>query len=247
VIIENQLERTNHDHLGKAITYASVLDAACVIWVATQFSEEHVKALDWLNDHTVDEISFYGVQLELWQVDESRPALRFNVVSRPNEAVRMAAKAKGTDELSESKRLQLEFWIKYKEKLSGIRKGLANQTPRPQYWYDITLGRTNIHLSATYNTDNDTVGVRVYIRNQIADIMLPYLESKREVIETELGESLIWNPNPSNRDKVIQLLHTTDLSDQSKETEALNWLVEKTIKFRDVFAKHIAAFRTTGA
>jgi hypothetical protein len=58
VIVENQLEKTNHDHLGKAITYASVLDASTIIWIATDFTEEHKKALDWLNDHTSEEIFF---------------------------------------------------------------------------------------------------------------------------------------------------------------------------------------------
>ncbi|MEO0075833.1 MAG: DUF4268 domain-containing protein, partial [candidate division WOR-3 bacterium] len=81
VIVENQLEKTNHDHLGKAITYASVLDASTIIWIATDFTEEHKKALDWLNDHTSDEISFYGAQEELWQIDDSKPALRFNIIS----------------------------------------------------------------------------------------------------------------------------------------------------------------------
>src|ERR1700741_3300068 len=69
VIIENQLEKTNHDHLGKAITYASVLDASAIVWIATEFTEEHKKALDWLNDHTSEEIAFYAIKLELLQID----------------------------------------------------------------------------------------------------------------------------------------------------------------------------------
>src|SRR5690554_541925 len=85
VVIENQLEKTNHDHLGKAITYASVLDASTIIWIATDFTEEHKKALDWLNDHTSDQISIFGVQVELWQIDNSNAALRFNIVSKPNQ------------------------------------------------------------------------------------------------------------------------------------------------------------------
>jgi len=81
VVIENQLEKTDHDHLGKALTYASVLDATCIIWVATEFTPEHTKALDWLNDHTTEDISFYGVQIELWKIDDSKPALRFNIIA----------------------------------------------------------------------------------------------------------------------------------------------------------------------
>lgn len=237
VIIENQLEKTDHDHLGKAITYASVLDASTIIWIATQFSEEHKKALDWLNDHTSDGISFYGVQLELWQIDESNPAVRFNVICKPNQAVRQAAKTKGVESLSPSRKFQLEFWEKFRNKLAATRKIPSLQTPRPQYWFDISLGKSYIHLSNTCNTDSNTVGIRVYIGNKIAHYMLPFLESKKTEIHHLLGEELVWNANPENRDKVILLTHSTDFSNVQKLEEALEWMVVKTLKFREVFGK----------
>lgn len=111
------------------------------------------------------------------------------------------------------------------------------QTPRPQYWFDVSLGKSNIHISNTCNTDVNTVGVRVYIGNKIADTMLPFLESKKAEIETAIGQPLQWNPNPENRDKVIVLLHPTDFNDPKKVDEALDWLVDNTIKFRDTFSK----------
>jgi len=239
VVIENQLEKTNHDHLGKAITYASVLDASTIIWIATDFTPEHRKALDWLNDHTSENISIYGVQLELWQIDDSKAALKFNVVCKPNDAVMRIARAIATDELTESKRFQFEFWTKFRDKLALTRAIPTLQTPRPQYWFDVTLGKSNIHLSNTCNTDQNTVGVRVYIGSRIADTMLPYLESRKAEIETELGEVLTWNPNPDNRDKVITLTKTTDFRNEKQVDEALDWLVQKTIHFRTVFAKII--------
>lgn len=237
VVIENQLEKTNHDHLGKAITYASVLDASTIVWIATDFTEEHKKALDWLNDHTSDEISFYGVQVELWQIDNSNPALKFNVISKPNEAVRQAAKSKGTDDLSESKKIQLDFWNKFKDKLTKTKRIPSIQTPRPQYWFNISLGKSDIHISNTCNTDVNTVGVRIYIKGKIADTMLPFLESKKAEIESEIGMNLSWNPNPTNQDKIIILLYPTDFNDSKKTEEALDWLVKYTIKFREVFSK----------
>lgn len=239
VVIENQLEKTNHDHLGKAITYASVLDASTIIWIATDFTEEHKKSLDWLNDHTHEKISFYGVQVELWQIDDSKAALRFNVISKPNLAVRQAARSKGTDDLSDKRRFQFEFWNKFKDKLAKTKKIPSLQTPRPQYWFDVTLGKSYIHISNTCNTDDNTVGVRIYIGNKIADSMLPFLESKKDEIEKSIGQKLSWNPNPDNRDKVIILQHTTDFADKEKLDEAINWLVDYTIKFRETFSKII--------
>lgn len=84
VLIENQLEQTDHTHLGQIITYAAGLDALTVIWVAARFVEEHRAALDWLNDNTAEGISFFGVEVQLWRIGDSPPAPRFNVVSKPN-------------------------------------------------------------------------------------------------------------------------------------------------------------------
>ncbi len=237
VIIENQLEKTNHDHLGKAITYASVLDASTIIWIAIEFTEEHKKSLDWLNDHTNEEISFYGVQLELWQIDDSKAALKFNIISKPNLAIRQAARSKAIEDLSENKKFQYKYWNKLREKLAKTKKIPSLQTPRPQYWFDVSLGRSNIFLSNTCNTEENTVSVRVYIGNKIADTMLPYLKSRKDEIESSLGEKLIWNPNPDNRDKVIVLSHETDFSNDLKVEESLDWLVSKNVKFREVFSK----------
>lgn len=239
VVIENQLEKTNHDHLGKSITYASVLDASIVIWIATDFTEEHQKSLDWLNDHTTDDVSFYGVQLELWQIEDSKPALRFNVISKPNQTVRQAAKIKADEELSDKRKFQLTFWNKFVTKLAKTGKIPSLQTPRPQYWFDISLGKSGINISNTCNTWDNKVGVRVYISNKIADSMLPFLETRKQEIEDKIGSKLLWNPNSEARDKVIALYQDTNFDDESKVEEALNWLVDNTIKFREVFSKII--------
>ena len=239
VVIENQIEKTNHDHLGKLITYASVLDASTVIWIATNFTEEHQKALDWLNDHTNEEISFYGVQLELWQIEDSKPALRFNIVSKPNQAVRQAEKIKSGENLSDTKKFQLSFWNTFREKLAKTNKIPSLQTPRPQYWFDVTLGKSNIHISNTCNTWDNIVGVRIYIYNKIAEEMYLFLYSRKDEIEERIGKQLSWDPNPDTRDKIIALYHKTDFNNQEKIDEAINWMVDVTIKFREVFSKII--------
>jgi len=165
VVIENQLEKTNHDHLGKCITYSSILNASAVIWVATEFTEEHKKALDWLNDNTSDDISFYGVKVELLQIDNSAPAIQFIVKSSPNEMVRQATKRKDQGELTETRKLKFDFWSVFKEKLKETGKIGSLQTPRPQYWFDVALGKSGVHLSNTFNTWENKIGVRVYIGN----------------------------------------------------------------------------------
>ncbi|MCB0742962.1 MAG: DUF4268 domain-containing protein [Ignavibacteriae bacterium] len=239
VVIENQLEKTNHDHLGKCITYASVLDASAVIWIASKFTDQHKKALDWLNDHTSDEIGFYGIKVELWQIDNSQPAVRFNVVSEPNIAVRQATKRKEQGELSDTRKTQFEFWTAFREKLENTGKIRSLQTPRPQYWFDVALGKSGIHLSNTFNTDRNEIGVRVYIHNKKADEWLPYFELKKDIIESKIGAELTWNPNPNNKDKVITLTKHFDLERKENWKEAIDWLSENTIKFKDTFSKII--------
>lgn len=239
VVIENQLERTNHDHLGKCLTYASVLDAPTVIWIASKFTEEHRKALDWLNDHTSEEIGFYGIKVELWQIDNSQPAVKFNVISSPNEVVKQATRRKEHGELTETRKTQLEFWTEFKNKIAKTGKIRSLQTPRPQYWFDIALGKSGVHLSNTFNTDKSEIGVRVYISNRIVDEWLPYFESRKEEIELKIGNELDWSPNPDNRDKVITLTKHFDLDNKENWKPAIGWLVEQTIKFREVFARII--------
>ena len=179
------------------------------------------------------------MQIELWQIDDSNAALRFNVVSKPNQAVRQAARSKAVEDLSDSRKFQFDFWNKFKDKLAKTKKIPSLQTPRPQYWFDVSLGKTNIHISNTCNTEENMVGVRIYIGNKISDTMLPYLEQEKIEIEKAIGQKLIWNPNPDNRDKVIYLQHSTDFSDEQKVEEAIDWLVEYTVKFREIFSKMI--------
>jgi hypothetical protein len=235
VVIENQLEKTNHDHLGKCITYASVLDAKTIVWIASDVTDEHKKAMDWLNDHTSDELAFYAIKLELIKIDDSNPAINFNIKSLPNNVVKQAVKRKDNGELSETRMTQLKFWEMFTVSLKNTTTINKLQKPRPQYWFDVALGKSGVHLSNTFNTNNNTIGVRVYINNKEAVKWLPYFERNKVHIESILGEALDWNPNPDNRDKVIGLFKSFDLTEQSNWGEPINWLTKKTEDFKNVF------------
>ena len=97
IIIENQLEDTNHDHLGKLITYASGKGAEVVIWIVKRARDEHRQAIEWLNQHTDSNIGFFLVEIELWQINDSLLAPKFNVVEKPND---WAKEAKKNDSVS---------------------------------------------------------------------------------------------------------------------------------------------------
>ena len=237
VVIENQLEKTNHDHLGKSITYASALNAKTIVWIATDFTEEHKKALDWLNDNTNEDLAFWGIQLELWQISEDTASMRLNIVSRPSTNVK-TIKSKTNNE-SESRNLQLEFWTKFRDKLQSTKKIPSLQTPQAHYWYDVRIGRSFIKLSNVCNTQKNFVGVRLYIRSNVVDMYYPVLEAKKEEINKALGCEPIWDANPEARDKTIAITYSTDLTDTDRMEEALDWLVKQTIVFHSVFSKEV--------
>ncbi len=247
VVIENQLEKTNHDHLGKAITYSSVLDASAVIWIATGFSDEHVKAFDWLNEHTSEDVAFYAVQVELWKIDQSRPAVRFHVLSRPAEIIREAARTKASGKITETKQLQWDFWKEFRRNLISQKVLPSARQARPQYWYDVPLGKAGIHLNLFADTWGKRIGIRVYIKNTLASEALPQLESQKDAIEKEIGESLIWNPNPENRDKTITLSMEADISNRDNWKGYIEWLVNRTELFRRAFMPRVRALQLDSA
>lgn len=103
IVVENQLEATDHSHLGQLLTYASGLDSTVIVWLAPQFRDEHRQALDWLNGHTTEGVDFFGVELELLRIDDSAPAVHFKLVAQPNEwakATRSTVQARQWDEAS---------------------------------------------------------------------------------------------------------------------------------------------------
>ena len=131
VLIENQLEQTDHDHLGKLLTYAAGLQAVTVVWLAERFRDEHRAALDWLNDITHEESRFFGLEIELWRIGDSPAAPKFNIVSMPNDWSR-SVRSVDDVELSETKLKQRNTGPGYKTcsiRSAGRSEAIANRNP----------------------------------------------------------------------------------------------------------------------
>ena len=236
VVIENQIEKTNHDHLGKVLTYGALLDASVVVWIAKVFTDEHRKALDWLNDYSSENLQLFGVCIELWRVGESLPAPRFNVVSRPADLLKQARTgSESHGEPSAINKLRLEFWTQVRDKLKESNSIPSFQTPKPRYYYDISLGRTHIHLSAFANSFDNCIGVRVYCGHKIAEAALEQLGEQKDAIHNEIGSELSWNPNPDKRDKIIVLQRPADLNNRDDWPEYVDWMTKTILAFRAAF------------
>ena len=163
VIIENQLEETNHDHLGKVITYAAGKGAEVVIWVVSHARDEHRQAIEWLNQHTDSDFGFFLVEIELWSIGNSLPAPRFNVVEQPNEWTKALKLSEG---LSDTERAKLSYWTKYREIAMGTPRFLkvfSPQKPSKDHRTTLSCGTSAYHMSLLIDTQREYVGIEFYV------------------------------------------------------------------------------------
>jgi hypothetical protein len=242
IIIENQLENTDHDHLGKIITYASGYDAEIIIWIVREVRDEHQKAIEWLNEHTDENISLFLLKIKLWKIEGSNPAPKFEIIVSPNQWAKVIKTAQTNNTLTDTKLTQLEFWNKFKEYVLSTNKKIRLQTPRPQHWYDITIGSSDAHLSLTFNTRDNLVSCELYISR--SKDLFNFLSERRSEIETEIGEEADWIDAPTaSRIKIKK--NVSNCFNQNEWEEQFRWLLAKTVLFRTVFIKYLKDLKRT--
>jgi len=212
IVIENQLETTDHDHLGKIITYASGFDAEIIIWIVKSVRDEHKQAVDWLNEHTDEKINIFAIQMEVWRIGDSLCAPKFHVIAQPNDWAKAVKKVVGQSELTDTKMLQLEFWTKFKEYALDKNGQIKLRKPYPQHWYDLSFGTAHAHIGLSVYKQTDEKSCEIYIPD--AKWLYSGLFKNKEVIEGELSEQLEWKELPEGKASRIVLLNEGGLSDQ---------------------------------
>ncbi|MFW6025905.1 MAG: DUF4268 domain-containing protein [Candidatus Woesearchaeota archaeon] len=237
VVIENQLEVTDHDHLGKIITYASGYDANIMIWIVKNERDEHKQAIDWLNDHTGSDLNFFIARLELWKVDNSLPAPKFQIISQPNDWAKALKEISRGTELTETKELQLDFWTKFKKYAQENTNELSLRKVRPRHWYNLSIGSSECHLTLTVNTRDNVLGCELYIKDN--EELFDYLKENEEDIESKLNESLKWMKLPEKQASRIKLERNGDLEKEEKWEEYFRWFLKNSLNFKKVFPDYI--------
>lgn len=237
IIIENQLEVTDHDHLGKLITYASGYDAKVIVWVVKDVREEHRQAIDWLNEHTDEETEFYLVKIELWQIDSSPYAPKFEIISKPNDWTKTVRHSAEVGELTDTKIKQLEFWNLFKDFAKRNNSRLRLQKCYPQHWTNISIGLSEAHVSLTINTRENLFGAELYIPSK-KELYGKALENK-EQIENELGEKLEWMELPERKASRIKVSMLANFEDKIKWEDYFEWMLKEAEKFQKVFPKYL--------
>ena len=243
VLIENQLERTDHKHLGQLLTYATGLNAVSIIWIAAEFNEEHRATLDWLNKITGQEYNFFGVQIELYKIGHSQIAPDFTVVSKPNNWSRIVSSNTSKmdyEDLGPTKIKQLHFWTRLCEDIKEKKDSpLRVRKPRPQHWHNFAIGASQVNLASTFNTKEEMITAEVYIINNKE--IFKELEKNKESIEKEFGEELEWQLLPDRAASRIKITKSNcDLENEDNWEEYVNWLIGKLEKLYYVFNKRLA-------
>jgi len=242
VIIENQLESTDHRHLGQLLTYAGGLDAAVVVWISPEFREEHRQALDWLNRHTDEQIDFFGVVLELIRIDDSKPAAQFRPVAFPN------AWSKGQTikaEMSERGSAYQQFFQPLLDELREKHKFTNARAAQPQNWYAFRSGITGITYNASF-ASGDRLRAEVYIdlgdavRNKAC---FDALQAQAETIEKMMGEPLVWERLDNKRAcRISAVREKSSVTDTAVHGDEMRgWLIGHLLQLKSVFSSMLPA------
>lgn len=243
VVIENQLERTDHDHLGKCVAYAAGVGAEIIIWIARSVRDEHRQAVEYLNLNSSDKLNIFLVQLEAYKIGDSRPAPHFTVVESPNEWTKAVRDQNGSTNVSEIKLKQQRFFEMVREYgLEHSKKVLSWQKPQPQHWYTIRSGSSMAHFNVLTNSREACILIEAYIDSGKGSEMenkriYDKIHQDKDKIESEIG-SLVWDGSEEHRSKMIKYRIDIDPMDERQAQESLPLVIEKLDQFISIFPKY---------
>jgi len=236
VLIENQLERTDHSHLGQILTYAAGLDAVTIIWIAKHFTEEHRAAIDWLNNITDEDFNFFGIEIEAYRIDNSLPAPFFQVVSKPNNWSKTVKSSSSEQGLTETKALNLEYWQAMKLYFEEKDSFLKHQKPQPQHWTSFALGRSNFSISAVVGFYYGYTKVEFNINTNNSKEHFNYLKNKYYHDSVSVfGENISWQELPDHKLSKVVLEKDMDPNIKTDWRNQHQWFLETIEKFDKFF------------
>ncbi|WP_459556418.1 DUF4268 domain-containing protein [Lacunimicrobium album] len=235
VLIENQLERTDHSHLGQLITYASGLEAVTIVWIAARFTDEHRAALDWLNNHTTEGLNFFGLEVELWRIGNSLAAPKFNVVSSPNDWTAQVSKGVRSVEItsqSPARDLQYRFWSGFHDYCKNNQCLFRPTKPQRQHWMALAIGRSGFNISAVASlstSQKNSVGpnelrAELVVLNENSQAFFSLLRASEADIQSQSINQLIWHREDGVRMCRIYYVCDANLAEETNWLSYFEWL-----------------------
>jgi len=246
VLIQCDLSETDSQSLGRLVAHAAAVDAERIIWLAGKVTEEHRSAVDWLNRLSLTRVSFFAVELQLYRIQGSVPAPRFNVVAKPNDwarAARRGVRALETEALSDARLVQLDYWQTlraFMQERGGPVKPTQKASPRA--WQAFRLGRPGCHLSATLLRRDSSIRAEVALSGEEAEPIFRALEAEKQEIEAMLGYALEWNDlGDRSRARISISLSGADPENRTDWLRQHQWLYERLQELYRCFGPRIRA------
>jgi len=243
VVIENQFGATDHDHLGKLLTYASAMDAAAVIWVTESIRDEHRQALEWLNRRTDAEVHFFAVVVEVVRIDQSRPAVIFKSVVLPNEWQR-TVRDEAEKPASPKSQAYREYFQVLIDELREKHRFTGARLAQPQNWYSFSSGVLGGVTYGTSFAQGGRVRAEIYLdpgTQETNKALFDSLFAQRVMIEREFGEQLDWERLDNRRASRISVYRDGSIEEPPNVlAEIRAWAIDRLLRFKRVLGPRIA-------
>ena len=234
VLIENQLEPTNHDHLGKIITYASGLNASVIVWIVEHAREEHASAIEWLNKNMDSDISFFLMELHAYQIGDSLPAPYFKIIEQPNDFTQQIKSISKNEGMNESMSKRLEFWTMFNDVLTNRGLPFNKRKPTTDHWYDFAIGSSKCHLCCSLVNKSGFIRIEMWIND--SKEQYDHFFSKKDEIENAIGHKLLWQRLDNKKASRISLnIEGLDFNDNGNYSQLMNDSIDMLILFRNAF------------
>ena len=238
VIIENQLDSSNHDHLGKIITYASGLGAKFIVWIVTKAKEEHRSAVEWLNNNTNGGINFFLIEVHAYKIGDSLPAPKFEIIEKPNDFIKNSKVQRSNDDMNKSQSERLVFWNMFNEIIANRGKPISIRKVTTDHWYDVSIGTSKAHISITLVNKEGFVGIDLNIHDDKS--IYDALYFNKDKIEQDLSETLEWQRLDGKKtSRILLRIAGLDFNDHSNYNSLMNEILDKSIQMRTVFKKYL--------
>lgn len=244
VIVENQLEQTDHSHLGQLLTYAAGLDAAVIVWISPSVRDEHRESIDWLNRHTRETVDFFAVSLEVVRIGNSNPAVVFRLAASPNAWAKTAATGAARGETSSKMASYQAFWQPLLDELREKHRFTNAKAAQPQSWYSFASGAASGITYGVAFARGDRLQAEVYIdagdatRNKT---IFDFFAAAKTELESAMGEALSWERLDARRACRIAVIRSDTSIDNAptQGDEMRAWLVARLLKLKQVFGPRI--------
>ncbi|MCR4874730.1 MAG: DUF4268 domain-containing protein [Clostridia bacterium] len=232
VIIENQLEATDHRHLGEILTYASGLDASIVVWIVKEARPEHARAVEWLNEHFDSDVSFFLIEVHAYRIGNSEPAPYFKVIEQPNDfTVQVKKNYKAGEKFNQTMNYRLEFWTKFNETINERNNPFNKRKPTTDHWYDVSIGSSKCHLGVGLINKDSKIHVYVWVGDSKEQYDV-FFEHKDE-IESVTGCNFVWNRNDNKKSSSITAsIPGLDFEHQDNYKDLMNKTIDLLLKLR---------------